>query len=90
MDKIRANVKMRKATIEDFIWLDWEGNKRMKMGYPFYVLEGDLLNMTFVKLLKGEEKEEQRKRINAWISAGRLYVLDPEFVDSEKVKIEKR
>lgn len=90
MDKIRAYVKMRKATLEDFIWLDWEGEKRMKMGYPFYVLCGEVLEYRFVKLLDGEEKHEQLKLIKEWLSADRVFVLDPVFADKEKVKIEVR
>jgi len=89
MNEIITNVKMRKATIEDFIWLDFDGHRKLKMGFPFYVKSGDEMNFSFIKLLKGEEKKEQWNWLQNKLRAECIYVLDPIFTGDEKLIINK-
>jgi len=90
MEYLRAKLKLRKAIWEDFIWLDPAGNKRMKMGFPYYELRDKKeLFYGFINLKTGDEKRAMENDIKSKINAGLIFVFEPEFSKDKRLLIEQ-
>lgn len=77
MDKINHACKLKVATLEDFVWINAQGDKKIKMGFPFWRKGKDGLSEDWTRFMP-DAKENKQYKLNLIdeIKTGKIYVFD--------------